>query len=215
MDQFIRPMETRDIPQASEIEREAFPPPWPATNFKRDLSSSSLAKYIVVCRRAQLDEAVPETGEEERQRSPRLLSTSLTSLIRLMTGPKALSPGDDYVVGFAGMWFMVDEAHLSNIAVRNSCRRQGVGEHLLIGVIEQAVLEEAQFVTLEVRASNEEAKMLYRKYGFVEVGVRRNYYSDNKEDAVLMTAHAIGSRAYLEFFERLKRAHARRLSRTE
>ncbi len=115
-----------------------------------------------------------------------------------------------FVLGFAGLWFMADEAHLANIAVRESYRNRGIGESLLISVIELAIERKARFITLEVRASNKAAQALYRKYGLVEVGSRRAYYMDNKEDAVIMTAEAVTSPAYLSSFQRLKQDHAQR-----
>ena len=210
MKQSIRLMTLEDIPQAVEIERAAFPLPWPATNFKRELTSHTLTRYMVACanRGNPANEAATSSGEEPRR--SRGLAASLPGLGRFLGGRDASPAAGDFIVGFAGMWFMVDEAHLSNIAVRTAYRRRGVGESLLIAVIEQAVAENARFVTLEVRASNIEATSLYRKYGFAEVGVRRGYYTDNGEDAILLTVDAIGSPAYQDFLSKLKQQHARR-----
>jgi len=113
-------------------------------------------------------------------------------------------------MAFVGLWFMVDEAHLSNIAVRESHRRHGVAEHLLIAALDVAIERNAAFMTLEVRPSNAAAQALYEKCGFVEVGVRRGYYSDNKEDAVLMTAENICSSSFRATLRRLREAHAQR-----
>jgi ribosomal-protein-alanine N-acetyltransferase len=110
------------------------------------------------------------------------------------------------ILGFAGLWFMADEAHLANIAVRERYREKGVGERLLISVIELAIKQNARFITLEVRASNKAAQALYRKYGFAEVGTRREYYTDNKEDAILMTADSITSSSFQNKFLDIKKA---------
>lgn len=91
------------------------------------------------------------------------------------------------VVGYAGLWFIVDEAHLTSIAVRDEHRRRGIGERLLRASLELALERQATMMTLEVRASNQAAQALYQKYGFRKVGLRRGYYSDNHEDAWLMT----------------------------
>jgi len=103
---------------------------------------------------------------------------------------------------------MADEAHLANIAVRLDRRREGIGELLLIAVIDLAIERQARFFTLEVRASNKEAQALYGKFGLIEVGTRRGYYMDNKEDAVIMTADNITSQSYIDGIRQLKQAHA-------
>ncbi len=160
----LRLMKEEDIPQVTDIDREAFPTLWPPANYERELKNG-LAHYIVAC-----DE------------------------------------GGRHIIGFAGLWMLVDEAHITNIAVREKHRRQGIGEALLIAIIELAIKLGAHLITLEVRASNAEAQKLYAKYGFVRVGLRRGYYTDNREDAVLMSIEDVKSaKAHLG---RLKRAHA-------
>ncbi len=113
-----------------------------------------------------------------------------------------------HIIGFAGLWMLAGEAHITNIAVREKHRRQGIGETLLIAIIELAIELEAHLITLEVRASNTDAQKLYAKYGFVRVGVRRGYYTDNREDAVLMSLEDVNSAQVRENLERLRRAHS-------
>lgn len=114
------------------------------------------------------------------------------------------------VLGFAGLWFILDEAHLTSIAVRESHRRHGIGELLLISALELAVEKGAQIMTLEVRVSNSPAQGLYEKYGFSNVGVRRGYYTDNNEDAFLMSTDRITSASYQASFQRLKECHSQK-----
>ena len=102
---------------------------------------------------------------------------------------------------------MAGEAHIVTVAVRESRRRLGIGERLLIATIELAREAGQDAVTLEVRKSNEGAQRLYEKYGFQRVGLRVRYYTDNNEDAVLMTTPDLNSPSYTELFERLRRAH--------
>ncbi|HKZ71236.1 MAG TPA: ribosomal protein S18-alanine N-acetyltransferase [Anaerolineales bacterium] len=99
--------------------------------------------------------------------------------------------GDQRVIGFAGYWYIVDECHISTIAVHPGWRRRGIGEMLLVVALKHAVSLGAVMATLEVRDSNKAAIHLYYKYGFVGVGLRRRYYRDNGDDAVLMTAEPI------------------------
>lgn len=95
---------------------------------------------------------------------------------------------DGRIIGYGGMWVIIDEAHITNIAIRGDYRGKGIGESLLTEMQKLAIYFGAVRMTLEVRASNEVAKGLYRKLGFEEAGVRPGYYSDNQEDALIMWA---------------------------
>ncbi len=90
------------------------------------------------------------------------------------------------IVGYGGMWLIIDEAHITNIAVRDKYRGQGYGKLLLREMMKTAHWLGARKMTLEVRVSNEVAQSLYRKMGFYPSGVRPAYYSDNLEDALIM-----------------------------
>jgi len=92
------------------------------------------------------------------------------------------------VIGYGGMWIIVDEAHITNIAILTPYRGQGLGKRLMHELQKTARFLGAVRMTLEVRASNEIAQRLYRRYGFEAAGIRPGYYSDNQEDAVIMWA---------------------------
>ena len=96
---------------------------------------------------------------------------------------------------------MAGEAHIVSVAVRETYKRKGLGELLVIGSVEMAMRRDCQVVTLEARVSNEPAIALYRKYGFNEVGLRRRYYSDNGEDAIIMTTDKLTSDEYSSLFD--------------
>jgi ribosomal-protein-alanine N-acetyltransferase len=98
------------------------------------------------------------------------------------------------IVGFIGFWMLIDEAHISTIAVHPDCRRQGIGGILLLEAIRQAIERGAELVTLEVRQSNQGAISFYQKHGFEFVGKRVRYYRDNQEDAILMTRRDLRER---------------------
>ena len=98
---------------------------------------------------------------------------------------------DDQVVAYAGMWLMVDEAHITTFAVDPRWRRQRIGERLLLALFDIALARRAREATLEVRLSNLAARRLYEKYGFRPVGLRPRYYSDDNEDALIMTTERI------------------------
>jgi [ribosomal protein S18]-alanine N-acetyltransferase len=93
----------------------------------------------------------------------------------------------DRIVGFAGIWLMVDEAHITTFGVHPDWRRQGIGRQLLLNLVELSGTLRARRLTLEVRASNEAAQALYRSFGFTVAGRRPRYYTDDGEDALVMT----------------------------
>lgn len=90
------------------------------------------------------------------------------------------------VVGYAGAWIILDEAHITNIAVRRDARGRGIGRRLMEGILQYAANLGARVMTLEVRKSNLIAQSLYKSLGFHTASVRKKYYEDNGEDALLM-----------------------------
>jgi len=110
------------------------------------------------------------------------------------------------VVAFGGIWLMVDEAHITTFAVHPDWRRRGIGERLLITLLDVSIARHAREATLEVRLSNVAARRLYEKYGFRPVGLRPRYYSDNGEDALIMTTKPLASADMRARLERLRAA---------
>jgi ribosomal-protein-alanine N-acetyltransferase len=96
-------------------------------------------------------------------------------------------------VGYAGMWVIMDEAHITTIAVDPEFRGMRVGGLLMLALLEEARLRGATRATLEVREHNDAAKRLYARYGFKQAGLRRKYYADNQENALILWAENIDS----------------------
>jgi len=197
-----------DTRQVNEIDREAFPTQWPPPDYRRELQNP-LARLIVVCDdRHQAEEPESDTPQED--------VSGLMSRIKRwwqqngFFREKPPESSGQPIIGFASMWVMADEAHITNIAVRRDYQRQGIGELLLISVLDLAAELKANIVTLEVRVSNLPAQRLYNKYGFVDVGLRHGYYTDNREDALLMSTGSITSALFRAQLQQLKRAHARK-----
>mgnify|MGYP001182360793 CR=1 FL=1 len=90
------------------------------------------------------------------------------------------------IVGYCGMWIVIDSAQITNVAVTKNARGQGIGEGLMREAMRVAKEHKAEMMSLEVRVSNEIAQKLYRKLGFQEGGIRKGYYTDNHEDALVM-----------------------------
>ncbi len=117
---------------------------------------------------------------------------------------------DDTIVGFAGMWIIMDEAHITTIGVARDFRGQSIGEQLLLGLLSQSLTQGAKRATLEVRQSNVTAQRLYEKYCFTPAAVRRGYYTDNDENAIVMWVDDMHSETFQskveEFGQKLERA---------
>ena len=102
----------------------------------------------------------------------------------------------DQIMGYAGFWLILEEAHITTIAVHPTEQGQKIGEQLLLGLIDESARHGAKWMTLEVRISNVVAQKLYEKYGFSALGKRRGYYQDDGEDALVMWTENIWQDAY-------------------
>ena len=213
-DVVVEPMRLEHIPVVSAIERLSFPQPWPQNAYRRELLDNRMAHYIVVRR---LGESLPDepdpTGDGRANNGDKLLGR-LSRLLR--SGPESppaaeLSPELRNIVGYAGMWIMTDEAHITTIASHPAARGLGYGELLVLALVDRAMSLGARWMTLEVRASNTVAQNLYRKYTFKEMGVRSRYYSDNGEDALVMWTDALDSESFLATLDANRQALGQRL----
>jgi ribosomal-protein-alanine N-acetyltransferase len=111
-----------------------------------------------------------------------------------------LPDGKPRVVGMSVIWLVKDEAHIATIAVHPDFRRNGIGRKLLVEILRECIGNGAKQATLEVRANNIAAQNLYRDFGFEVVNRRLRYYSDNNEDALMMTAHDLDE-DYLDWLD--------------
>lgn len=111
------------------------------------------------------------------------------------------------VIGYAGLWFTADEAHVTNVAVAPAEQRQGVATRLLLGLADEAIRRGCTAWTLEVRVSSTGAQELYRRFGFAPAGVRVRYY-ENTEDAIVMWCHDIQSAEYASLLDDIRAGRA-------
>jgi ribosomal-protein-alanine N-acetyltransferase len=111
--------------------------------------------------------------------------------------------GRSRVVGYAGLWFAADEAHVTNVAVAADEQRRGVASSLLLGLADEAIRRGCRAWTLEVRVSSTGAQELYRRFGFAPAGIRTRYY-ENTEDAIVMWCHDIQGDAYASLLDSIR-----------
>ncbi|MGH2459658.1 MAG: ribosomal protein S18-alanine N-acetyltransferase [Chloroflexota bacterium] len=203
----VRPMQYEDIDTVGEVERECFTTPWPASAYRRELRDNRMGRYIVLAEVLEEENA----SQSLRQNAPngesvggvrRAVGQFLRPFGRPLTGPA--TPDKERVVGFAGMWLMLDEGHVTTIGVKRDLRGLGLGELLFATLLEIAMNIGARRATLEVRVSNHSAQALYRKYGFHEEGTRRRYYSDNNEDALIMWSDWLGAAEFQTRYHELR-----------
>ena len=206
-----RHAEKDDASVLSVIERDAFPSQWPPTRFPKEISRRRTV-YIVATRdyrELEIPEALKDQSHESDENIWNRLSSGLRQFLLIDDRKSTIYP-KDYIGGFIGIWFIADEAHIVSIGVRDSVKRAGVGELLMLSAFQQARKHSCNELALEVRASNNVAQSLYRKYGFQNVGRRKKYYIDNAEDAIIMTTPPISSVEYAVMLDSLARNHAER-----
>ena len=193
-------MTIADISAVMVIEKTAFPIPWPEQAYRHEILNNPNGYFIVV----RLRSPGPSPTELRDASSAR-------NLLQRLVGKPAIASEPGAIIGFAGLWMLVDEGHISTIASHTEWRGQGVGELLLVTLLREAQRRKAIFATLEVRVTNSVAQNLYRKYGFTEVGRRKRYYQDNGEDALIMTVENFTQPAYHAQLDALDNALRKRL----
>lgn len=187
----VEPMRLEDVEEVMAIERQSFPLPWSANTYQHELRDNRHSHYVVV-RPAQHPLAV----------QPAAFWARLASVFLRRSTRSGRAP----VLGYGGFWLVLDEAHISTIATALAWRGRGLGELLLLAMIERGLGMGAHIVTLEVRVGNRIAQNLYRKYGFIVTGQRKNYYRDNGEDAYIMTVDNAHGPEYAQRLQALRSA---------
>ena len=201
---FIDHMHVDDLPDVHRIDAQSFPYQWSTATYINELRAPQHSRYVVV----RVSPHLPGSSASTAPVSPlqRLLNRWRTTVV----APAPRLP----IAGHAGIWLSVDDGHITTIAVHPDYRRQGVGELLMLGLIDQAYDLNAQQLTLEVRVSNIAAQNLYVKFGFRHQGERKRYYTDNGEDASIMWTDDIHSAAFRERVHELRQQLYRRLQTT-
>lgn len=174
----VEPMTTDDVAQVMEIEQVVFPAPWSARAYHYEITENEFSTMLVL------------------RPAFRMAPQRLLHRIGLLEPSR--------VIGYAGFWLLVDEAHICTIAVDPKWQGRGLGALLLISLLDRGRESGAIRATLEVRASNQVAQELYHKYHFEIVGRRKRYYTNNNEDAYIMTTPPFESPAFQQNLDRCR-----------
>ncbi|MGI8404124.1 MAG: ribosomal protein S18-alanine N-acetyltransferase [Thermomicrobiales bacterium] len=208
-------MTLEDVEEVGEVERLCFTNPWPLSAYRRELKNTD-QNYYVVLRDDPVFDHRDHDGLGEGDHAPPYLQMrqsrrqrrfAFWNLARLR-GPENPPP----IIGFAGMWSLLDEAHVTTIGVRPEYRGHNLGELLFVALIDEAIRRDISWLTLEVRVTNETAQNLYRKYGFSVQGRRPRYYSDNNEDAFIMWSESLKDEGYRARLKQLQRKLIHKMS---
>ena len=173
----LRYMTLDDIPQVVEIDRLSFDTPWSARSYAYEIEESHYSHMLVL----EADVVRPASGWKK--------------LLRSFSGTNNNLAVEKTIVGYGGLWNIMDEAHVSTIASHPDYRGKKYGEIVLAGMIGRAIMLGADYIVLEVRVSNTVARKLYEKYGFTIEAVKPKYYHHDNEDAydmrLMLTDEAI------------------------
>jgi [ribosomal protein S18]-alanine N-acetyltransferase len=195
----VQNMTVADLGEVLNIEHVSFPSPWSSRAYEYELRYNEMAHYFIACANAAALGRTSSNG-------------GMLGWLKRALNPAAPNGTPLTMVGYVGYWLMAGEAHISTIAVRPELRGHSYGELLLAYALQDAAKRSAHVATLEVRVSNASAQQLYLKYGFEKVGLRKAYYSDNNEDAYIMTTPPLNSAQYQQKYSSLKTALLMRLN---
>jgi ribosomal-protein-alanine N-acetyltransferase len=190
-------MTMEDIPEVGRVERRCFSNPWPLSAYRRELRFPEQNYYIVLRATDEPERtgAMPSRNEMTRRALTRLMHP-FARTIEEQPLP--------HIAGFAGMWVMYDEAHVTTIGTDTNYRGHGLGELMMVALFDEAIRRGASLLTLEVRVSNTVAQGLYEKYGMSAQGIRARYYTDNGEDAYIMWSPSLRDPAYRARLDELR-----------
>lgn len=108
-------------------------------------------------------------------------------------------------VGYIGIWKIIDEAHITNLSINPDYQNKKLAHRLLLDMLDECYKSKIKYITLEVRVSNEKAIHLYEKFGFKSLGIRKNYYQDNNENALIMWSENIFDKKYTDLYDNLRK----------
>lgn len=191
----LKPLTRENLSAAVELDKLCFGGLWTKSGYERELDSpSSQLLVLEIC-----------LGIEDKLRSSGINQQEIESELTCQRSSASMPPSPStthYLIGLGCFWSIVEEAHITIVAIHPNYQRQGLGKLLLSALLKNAIRQNLERATLEVKPSNQAAVSLYEKFGFTEAGRRRGYYQDTGEDALILWR---GGLQTLEFEEMLTR----------
>ncbi len=169
----LKPLTAEQLTAAVELDHLCFGGLWTKSGYERELNSPNSQLLILEGRRQNPPLTPPRRGTGGRREED--LTSSITSF-----------PVSPLLLGLGCFWSILEEAHITILAIHPDWRRQGLGQLLLYALLRNATKCKLERATLEVKPSNQAALSIYQKFGFIEAGRRRNYYRDTGEDALIL-----------------------------
>ncbi|NEP76631.1 ribosomal protein S18-alanine N-acetyltransferase [Okeania sp. SIO2G5] len=176
----IEELTVDDLSAVVQMDENCFGGLWTEAGYRREIESPNSQLLIV--------KEAPELWKEESSSD----------------GSAEADGTDSSLIGIGCVWFILEEAHITVLAIQPPYRRQGLGQFLLITLLETAIQRQAEWATLEVRISNTVAQKLYKKLGFITIGQRKKYYQDTGEDALILWNKGLQNRSFHHDLEQLK-----------
>ena len=181
----IEELTEQNLSAVMQMDQECFGGLWTEEGYRREISSPN-SQILIIKSISELEAAQPSSLTPNEIRYPNL-------------------------IGVGCVWFILEEAHITVLAIQPPYRRQGLGQLLLVALLETAIHRQSEWATLEVRISNHAAQKLYAKLGFVTIGQRKKYYRDTGEDALILWNKGLQKRSFHYDLEQLKQQTVVRL----
>ncbi len=170
----LKPLTPEQLNAAVELDQLCFGGLWTRSGYERELDSPSSQLLVLEARQALKDSGLQGQSSEDLTQS--------SERVDFQAAPTT----QNSLVGLGCFWAILEEAHITILAVHPDYQRQGLGQLLLYALLRDARRRHLEWATLEVKPSNQAALSLYKKFGFTEAGRRRGYYKDTGEDALIL-----------------------------
>ena len=187
----IETLTEADLSAVVQMDQDCFGGLWTEAGYRREIESPNSQLLIM--------KAAPMLKEQSLPSASVSVGTEQTN---------------STLMGIGCVWFILEEAHITILAIQPPYRRQGLGQLLLITLLENAIHRQAEWATLEVRISNHAAQKLYERLGFVTIGQRKKYYQDTGEDALILWNKGLQNQSFHHDLEQLKQQTVARLQKT-